>query len=83
MDSNGSGIIDVVELTEGLMSLRGLADKGDIISGSLVVKSTQKMVKEMQDELAKLQNNQDRQLTLLQQLDASFKEKVATPGRLW
>jgi len=77
LDSNGSGTVDVVELTEGLMSLRGPADKGDIISGSLLVKSTQKMVKDIQDEMTKCVKKQNRQLELLHQLDANFKSRVA------
>merc|ERR1719223_2542238 len=82
LDSNGSGAVDVVELTEGLMSLRGPADKGDIISGSLLVKSTQKMVKDMQDELTKCIQNQNRQFELLRQLHAKFKSRLPSENRL-
>jgi len=75
--------VDVVELTEGLMSLRGPADKGDIISGSLLVKSTQNMVKDMQDEMTKCIQNQNRQLELLHRMETNFKSRVATESRLW
>jgi len=76
LDSNGSGVVDVVELTEGLMSLRGPADKGDIISGALLVKSTQNMLKDMQNELTKCMVNQKRQFELLHQLDAKLKSRA-------
>jgi len=82
LDSNNSGAVDVIELTEGLMSLRGPADKGDIISGSLLVKSTQKMIKDMQVELTKCVQNQNRQFELLRQLDAKFKSRLPSENRL-
>jgi len=75
LDSDGSGAVDVVELTEGLMSMRGPADKGDIISGSLLVRSTQKMVKDMQDEMTICIQNQNRQLELLHQMEAKFRSR--------
>jgi len=48
LDSNGNGSLDVAEVTEGLMKLRGPADKGDVISASLTARSLQTTLKDMQ-----------------------------------
>jgi hypothetical protein len=48
IDANGNGALDVNELIEGLMKLRGPADKGDAVSAAL-------MARQMQRDLRKLE----------------------------
>jgi len=42
LDSNGNGSLDLSEVVEGIMKLRGPADKGDIVCTSLMLRSLQK-----------------------------------------
>jgi len=53
IDSNGSGMLDIGELVEGLMKLRGPADKGDVVCAALMVRAMQKDLKRMEVELAR------------------------------
>jgi len=51
IDSNGSGLLDVGELIEGLMKLRGPADKGDVVCASLMVRSVQRELQRLDVEM--------------------------------
>merc|ERR1711920_1187242 len=51
IDSNGSGSLDIGELIEGLMKLRGPADKGDIVCASLMVRSTQRHLRKVEADM--------------------------------
>jgi len=51
IDSNGSGSLDVAELVEGLMKLRGPADKGDAVCAALMVRSTQRQLARLEKDL--------------------------------
>merc|ERR1711920_985664 len=53
IDSNGSGTLDVGELIEGLMKLRGPADKGDVVCAALMVRSTQRHLRRLEADLYK------------------------------
>jgi len=50
LDADDSGCIEIGELAEGFMKLRGPADKGDTISCLLTVKALQKTIKEMESD---------------------------------
>jgi len=45
LDSDSSGTLDVAELVEGLMKLRGPADKGDVVSTRLMIRNMQSSFK--------------------------------------
>jgi len=51
IDSNGSGQLDIPEIIEGLMKLRGPADKGDVVCAALMVRSVQRELKRLEGEL--------------------------------
>merc|ERR1712039_268950 len=72
IDSNGSGSLDVGELIEGLMKLRGPADKGDIVCASLMVRSTQRHLRKLEADLYKrhseLEKSQDKMLKSLESI---------------
>jgi len=48
LDANQDGIVDIGELADGFLSLRGPANKGDIVSISLMVKAIQKSMAQVQ-----------------------------------
>merc|ERR1719478_2113994 len=50
LDADMSGELDLHELVVGLMSLRGPAEKKDIVGSLLCSRVTQQVVKEFQDE---------------------------------
>eukprot|EP00928_Gymnodinium_smaydae_P037301 TRINITY_DN2591_c0_g2_i2.p1 TRINITY_DN2591_c0_g2~~TRINITY_DN2591_c0_g2_i2.p1 ORF type:complete len:615 (-),score=88.78 TRINITY_DN2591_c0_g2_i2:166-1965(-) len=47
LDSDGNGFLTVDEIVDGLMRLRGPADKGDIVSASLMIRSLQRNFAEL------------------------------------
>eukprot|EP00928_Gymnodinium_smaydae_P037299 TRINITY_DN2591_c0_g1_i2.p1 TRINITY_DN2591_c0_g1~~TRINITY_DN2591_c0_g1_i2.p1 ORF type:complete len:707 (-),score=78.70 TRINITY_DN2591_c0_g1_i2:203-2323(-) len=47
LDSDGNGFLTVDEIVDGLMRLRGPADKGDIVSASLMIRSLQRSFAEL------------------------------------
>jgi len=51
IDSNGNGAVDVSELIEGLMKLRGPADKGDAVSAALMVRQVQRDLRNLELEM--------------------------------
>jgi len=51
IDSNGNGSVDVSELIEGLMKLRGPADKGDAVSAALMVRQVQRDLRTLELEM--------------------------------
>jgi len=51
IDSNGNGALDVSELIEGLMKLRGPADKGDTVSATLMVRQLQRDLQNLELDL--------------------------------
>jgi len=53
LDSDNSGTLNVEELVEGLMKLRGPADKGDVISSTLTARAVQLTLKSMQQDQEK------------------------------
>merc|ERR1711972_1168982 len=53
IDSNGSGSLDVGELIEGPMKLRGPADKGDVVCAALMVRSTQRHLRKLENDFQK------------------------------
>uniref|UniRef100_A0A7S4WCJ3 EF-hand domain-containing protein n=1 Tax=Alexandrium monilatum TaxID=311494 RepID=A0A7S4WCJ3_9DINO len=69
IDANGSGHLDVGEIIEGLMKLRGPADKGDVVCAALMVRSVQREIErldlEMQERHRALQETQIRILSRL------------------
>jgi len=54
LDSNGSGWVDIAEMAEGLLKLRGPVDKGDMVSTVLMVRNVQKTLHEIQRDQEKL-----------------------------
>jgi len=69
LDADDSGSIEIGELAEGFMKLRGPADKGDTVSCLLTVKTLQKTIKEMEADQEKFrvsvaQSLRDLQTTL-------------------
>eukprot|EP00413_Alexandrium_margalefii_P018542 CAMPEP_0204548782 /NCGR_PEP_ID=MMETSP0661-20131031/23840_1 /ASSEMBLY_ACC=CAM_ASM_000606 /TAXON_ID=109239 /ORGANISM="Alexandrium margalefi, Strain AMGDE01CS-322" /LENGTH=637 /DNA_ID=CAMNT_0051555707 /DNA_START=55 /DNA_END=1968 /DNA_ORIENTATION=- len=48
LDANGNGTLEVSELVQGLLKLRGPADKGDVVASLLGVRSMQKSIKAME-----------------------------------
>jgi len=48
LDSDGSGWVDIAEVAEGLVKLRGPVDKGDIVSTALMVRHLQRTLHEIQ-----------------------------------
>jgi Ca2+-binding EF-hand superfamily protein len=70
IDSNGNGALDVNELIEGLMKLRGPADKGDAVSAALMVRQAQRDINKLEREMHQwnktLMRNQNRILQRLQ-----------------
>jgi len=47
LDSNDDGVLEIREIAEGLMRLRGPIDKADTISPSLMIKTMQKELQEL------------------------------------
>lgn len=74
LDADMSGSLDCDELVDGLMSLRGPAEKKDSVGALLCARVTQQMLKnlhlEIKDERANLMAEQ---YALKQQLDAVFR----------
>merc|ERR1712039_1045985 len=72
IDSNGSGTLDVGELIEGLMKLRGPADKGDVVCAALMVRSTQRHLRKLEADLYKrhsaLETSHDKMLKSLESI---------------
>jgi len=70
IDSNGNGALDVNELIEGLMKLRGPADKGDAVSAALMVRQMQRDIHRLEIEMRQwhktLKANQNQILQRLQ-----------------
>jgi len=56
LDSNGSGWVDIAEVAEGLVKLRGSVDKGDIVSCVLMVKHVQQTLHEIQRDQEKVRD---------------------------
>merc|ERR1719433_2265360 len=54
LDCNGSGWVDIAEMAEGLVKMRGPVDKGDIVSTVLMVRHVQKTLHEIQRDQEKL-----------------------------
>jgi len=48
IDSNGSNSLDLGELIEGLMKLRGPTDKGDAVESALMLRSTQRSLRKLE-----------------------------------
>merc|ERR1712050_249694 len=48
LDSDGSGVLTVDELIQGIMAVRGHAKKSDVIATRLAVKSVQRSLRAMQ-----------------------------------
>jgi len=74
LDSNNNGSLDVNELAEGLMKLRGPADKGDVISATLTTRALQATLKDMQQEQDKFNK------TLLRVLDDIHRSQTCGEG---
>mmetsp|Transcript_47910 Transcript_47910/g.109005 ORF Transcript_47910/g.109005 Transcript_47910/m.109005 type:complete len:199 (-) Transcript_47910:102-698(-) len=53
IDSNGNGFLDVTELVEGLLKLRGPADKGDAVCAALMVRTTQRQLQRVETDIAR------------------------------
>jgi len=83
MDSNGSGQLDILEIIEGLMKLRGPADKGDVVCSALMVRSVQRELRRLELELlarhSALQETQNRTLAAL--MAAQHPQPQARPPR--
>merc|ERR1712008_429938 len=54
LDCNGSGWVDIAEMAEGLLKMRGPVDKGDLVSTVLMVRHVQKTLHEIQRDQEKL-----------------------------
>mmetsp|Transcript_51759 Transcript_51759/g.160531 ORF Transcript_51759/g.160531 Transcript_51759/m.160531 type:complete len:304 (+) Transcript_51759:3-914(+) len=48
LDANCNGMLEVSELVQGLLKLRGAADKGDVVASLLAIRSMQKSIKAME-----------------------------------
>jgi len=53
LDGNGDKTLEICEIAEGLMMLRGPVDKADIICASLMIKALQKDIQELHGESPK------------------------------
>jgi len=49
LDADGSGTLDVYELAEGFMKLRGQAEKSDIVAAVLAIRSLQKSMTQLEN----------------------------------
>lgn len=75
LDANCNGVLEVSELVQGLLRLRGAAEKGDIIASLLAIRSIQKSIKavellglQQQGSIESLRVAQERMEANLQQL---------------
>jgi len=48
LDANCNGTLEVSELVQGLLKLRGSADKGDVVASLLAIRSVQKSIRAME-----------------------------------
>merc|ERR1711920_149652 len=60
IDANGSGYLDIGELVDGLMRLRGPSDKGDAVGALMSVRSLQRDIKKLEVDLLRSHNNLHR-----------------------
>jgi len=70
LDSDGNDYIAISELVEGFMRLRGPADKGDIVSSALILRSLQKSMKKFEVSVL---HRQDELKSRLQNLETKLK----------
>merc|ERR1712032_1159267 len=86
LDSDGSGSLDISELVEGLMKLRGPADKGDIVSAVLNVRTLQRSFKVFERDCSEkqqlIENSQIQLEAEIKQLQEQFKafRRKASPS---
>eukprot|EP00434_Breviolum_minutum_P002875 symbB.v1.2.002531.t1/scaffold127.1/size312441/3 len=81
IDADGSGTLQIAELVQGLLKIRGEINKSDTVAALLVSQSVQSLVVEMRDEvgknLAELKEASNRHLlTLWTQLDRMCQGKA-------
>lgn len=84
IDSNGSGLLDVGEIIEGLMKLRGPADKGDVVCAALMVRSVQRELRrldlDMQERHRAVEEAHNRILSNLGNQTACIKGACSRTG---
>merc|ERR1712113_544524 len=65
LDADGSGDLEVTELVQGLLKVRGEARKSDAVASLLAVRATQDMVRNFQYEC---QVHQAQQIRLIEEI---------------
>merc|ERR1712113_849119 len=60
LDADGSGDLEVTELVQGLLKVRGEARKSDAVASLLAVRATQDMVRQFQYEFQMQQGRTER-----------------------
>ncbi|CAE7724722.1 Cacna1c [Symbiodinium pilosum] len=55
IDADGSGTMDVTELVQGMLKIRGDVKKSDTVATLLATKALQEMVTEMRNTLSELE----------------------------
>jgi hypothetical protein len=91
IDSNGNGALDVSELIEGLMQMRGPADKGDAVGAALMVRQVQRDLRHLEHDMHQwnktIHSNQALILQRLPPLDVSTEglslSTAQLPERPW
>jgi len=85
LDSDASGALDISELVEGLMKLRGPADKGDIVSAVLNIRTLQRSSKvfekgcfEQQQRIRDSQTKLDAEVKQLREQFKAFRLKASS-----
>lgn len=87
LDANNNGALDVSELAEGLLKLKGPPDRGDAISTVLMMQSQQKAMQDLLQDLARLRQTflqgQRQSFTLLRQICEHQEKMDQSPDSAW
>eukprot|EP00928_Gymnodinium_smaydae_P024663 TRINITY_DN19893_c0_g3_i1.p1 TRINITY_DN19893_c0_g3~~TRINITY_DN19893_c0_g3_i1.p1 ORF type:complete len:737 (-),score=90.19 TRINITY_DN19893_c0_g3_i1:36-1925(-) len=54
LDASGDGFLSIDELVDGIMRLRGPADKGDVVCASLMIRNLQETIKNIKTDMLQL-----------------------------
>lgn len=81
LDADGNGYVAISELIDGLMKLRGPADKGDIVAASLMIRSMQKSQRQLQTSMMSTQDAMYRSVARLEVAIDGMQQQIAMQAR--
>ncbi|CAJ1396313.1 unnamed protein product [Effrenium voratum] len=82
IDADGSGTLQITELLQGLLKIRGEVSKSDTVATLLATKAVQSMVCEMKEESALLKTTLKAEMNLLQQMQQNLLRSLLQAPRL-